>query len=120
MNWLKVILSAAMALVFVVSTIFALFGAGEALSATFRTYVLRVEQCRYDMYDMPRAMPLEDKEEAAVTVAQQPKETCAINYNDTKREIANGLARFFVAAPLAAVFFIATWRMVMNETKKRH
>lgn len=99
-DWPKLIFTAAIAIVFVVSTFVALIGAGQMLNAVLRTYVLQVEDCQY----RPVARPLDGE------VTEEPEEECKIDYNQAKGNIANGLGMFILAAPLAAVSFWQTRR----------
>ncbi|OGZ58894.1 MAG: hypothetical protein A2728_00560 [Candidatus Spechtbacteria bacterium RIFCSPHIGHO2_01_FULL_38_11] len=107
--WFKIIFAGAIAIMLVVGTLTAVFGAGRVLKAVLETYVFDVENCRYD-YKTPR--PLEvDKD-----VVAEPEEVCEIDYNSAKREIANGIGMFVIFAPLAWFMFKQT-RKMMNEMK---
>src|SRR3989338_3964854 len=107
MSWQKVILSAALAIVFVVSALVALFNAGTIVKAVLETYILKVENCRYDYKPVPI-----DKE----LIAEEPEETCFVDYNSAKRDIANGVGMFVVFAPIAWFMFGQT-RKMLSENK---
>jgi len=103
-DWPKLVFTIAIAIVFVVSTFVALFGAGSMLNATLRTYVFKVEECIY----RPVAAPIESEK----TVVEEPQEECKVNSNNAKGNIADGLGMFILAAPLALVSFWQTRRTV--------
>lgn len=107
MNWQKIILSTALAIVFVVSALTALFGAGRIVNATLETYVFKVENCRFDY----SALPIDGKD-----VAQKSEEICSIDYNSAKRDIANGVGMFIVFAPIAWFMFGQT-KKLLGENK---
>ncbi|MEX0916540.1 MAG: hypothetical protein WDZ44_00320 [Candidatus Spechtbacterales bacterium] len=99
----KLVFTVAIAVVFVVSTFVALFGAGSMLNATLRTYVFKVEECTYK----PIARPIESE-----GIMEEPQEECKVDYNRAKGNIADGLGMFILAAPLALVSFWTTRRTV--------
>ena len=111
MNWLRFIFIAALLVIFVVSTITALFGAGEMLNALFRTYVFRVETCEYRPPKIITRVP-ETKE---IETVEEPERECKIDYNRSKEDISDGLAMFIIAAPLALVFFIKTRKFIYES-----
>ncbi|MDX1607910.1 MAG: hypothetical protein R3251_01745 [Candidatus Spechtbacterales bacterium] len=109
MNWFKIIFAAALAIILVVSTLVALFGVGRAVNATLRTYVLEVEECRY------RPVPARLDEEKPQ--GEEPEETCEVDYNRAKQDIAEGVGMFLVAAPLAWFMYRRT-KSMMDEIQE--
>ncbi|MDX1535152.1 MAG: hypothetical protein R3346_00065 [Candidatus Spechtbacterales bacterium] len=106
MNWFKFLFAAALSIIFVVSTLTALFGAGRVVNAVLETYVLEVENCRY------KAAPRPIETEEPIERNEEPEETCSIDYNQAKRNIANGTGMFLVAAPLAWFMYGRTRKMI--------
>lgn len=102
MNWLRFVFITALLVIFVVSTIAALFGAGKVLNALFRAYVFKVEICDYRPPKIVRPMSLDGK--VSEVTEEQPKD-CKIDFNRSKEDISDGLAMFIIAAPLALIFF---------------
>lgn len=102
MNWLRFIFIAALLVIFVVTTIVALFGAGKMLTAVFRAYVFKVESCEYRPPKIIKPSSVSEKTQEIVE--EQPRE-CKIDYNRAKEDISDGLAMFILAAPLAVIFF---------------
>ena len=94
MDKLKLLFVAALAIVFVITTITAMFGGGRVLDSVIKTYVLKVETCQYK--SVPRVAEVEFVE---------PEQECKIDYNRAKGDIAGGLAMFLVAAPIAGFAF---------------
>jgi len=107
--WHKVILALALAVVFVVSTLTALFGAGRIVNATLETFVFKVENCRYD-YE-PRLVVDKTEEEL--------QEFCAVDYNSAKRDIARGTGMFIVFAPIAWFMFGQTKKSLNDPDLKK-
>ena len=106
--WFKTIFAVALAIMLVVGTLTAVFGAGRVLKAVLETYIFNVENCRYDY----KTRPLEvDKD-----VVAEPEQICEIDYNSAKRDIAGGIGMFVIFAPLAWFMFKQT-RKMMNEMK---
>ncbi len=97
----------ALLVIFVVSTIAALFGAGKMLTAIFRAYVFKVETC--DFKPMKYASIPAEK---AVPQFEEPQKECKVDFNRAKEDVSNGLAMFIIAAPLAAIFFFRTKRFL--------
>jgi hypothetical protein len=110
MNLFRVIFMASLSIIFVVGTFVALFGAGQALNATLRTYVFNIEECRYDYKPVPA------EETPARVTDGQTEQICEADYNQAKRNIVDGLSMFILAAPLAGVMFWQARRM-MKEGK---
>lgn len=102
MDKLKLIFIAGITILFVGSSFIALFGAGKTLETTLKSYVFKVKDCRYDYTQRPI---ISDKGE--VIDYEKPVETCGIDYNQTKREMSNGLAMFLVSLP---VILFAFWQ----------
>lgn len=110
MNWLKFIFITALLVIFVVSTIVALFGAGTMLTAVFRSYVFKVEICEFSTYpykSVPAMMTQDDS-----FPIQESERKCKIDYNRSKEDISNGLAMFLIAAPLSIIFFRKTKKFI--------
>ena len=105
MNKIKLIFGVGLIILFVGSTFISLFGAGNALQSVLRTYVFKVEDCNYKY--APRPI---DREEYV-----EPEETCSIDYNRTKRDIANGLAMFLVSTPIALMSIRQGRKMWIKE-----
>ena len=91
MNKIKLIFGVGLIILFVGSTFISLFGAGNALQSVLKTYVFQVEECNYKY--APRPI---DREEYV-----EPEETCSIDYNRAKKDVAEGLAMFLVSIPIA-------------------
>lgn len=111
MDKFKLVFAGALAVILVVSALTALFGAGRVVNATLRTYVLKVEECRHDY---PRRVPLEGADEEY----EEPKEECFIDYNATKRDIANGVGMVIVATPLAWFMYRNTRKMIEERKEE--
>lgn len=112
MNWLRFIFIIALLVIFVVTAIAAIFGAGKVLTAIFRAYVFKVETCEYRPPKFVRQIT-ETKE--FQEVPQEPERECKIDYNRSKEDISNGLAMFLVAAPLAVIFFRKTRKFIYEN-----
>lgn len=112
--WFKIIFAGALAIILVVSVLTALFGAGRIVQATLETYILKVESCRYDK---PRAVVLEEVSE--VVPPQEYEETCFVDYNRAKRDIAQGIAQLFVAGPVGWFMFLQVHRLIGERKKKK-
>ncbi|OGZ60621.1 MAG: hypothetical protein A2919_01970 [Candidatus Spechtbacteria bacterium RIFCSPLOWO2_01_FULL_43_12] len=109
MNLFKIIFATALAIILVVSTLVALFGVGRAVNATLRTYILQVEECRYQ----PRILaPTEEGDKEKVI----DQEECKPDYNRAKQDVAEGAGMFIVSAPLAWFMYRQTRRM-MEDSK---
>lgn len=113
MNWFKIIFMAALSVIFVVGTFVALFGAGQALNATLRTYVFQVEDCRFGVVKPLTTVPAEGESRV---LAEELEETCDVDYNQAKRNIVDGLSMFILAAPLAGGMFWQARRMMKEGT----
>lgn len=109
MNWLRFIFIIALLVIFVVTAIASIFGAGKVLTAVFRSYVFKVETCEYRPPKIISRIP-ETKE--IQEVPAEPDRECKIDYNRSKEDISNGLAMFLVAAPLAVIFFRKTRKFI--------
>lgn len=111
MNWLRFVFITALLVIFVVSTIVALFGAGKVLNALFRAYVFKVETCEYRAPKIARPIPADKTE----TQYEEPERICKIDFNRSKEDISDGLAMFIIAAPLALVFFRKTKKFIYES-----
>ncbi|MDP4010533.1 MAG: hypothetical protein Q8P37_01600 [Candidatus Spechtbacteria bacterium] len=109
MNLFKIIFATALAIILVVSTLVALFGVGKAVNATLRTYILQVEECRYQ----PRILAPEKEGDIEKVIDQ---EECSPDYNRAKQDVAEGAGMFIVSAPLAWFMYRQTRRM-MEDSK---
>jgi len=114
MEKLKLIFIAGVTILFVGSSFMALFGAGKTLDAVLKTYVFKVEDCRYDYTQKPLS-----NNKGEFVAYEEPKEICEINYNQTKREIAGGLSMFLVALPVALIMFWQGIRIWKNTKKAK-
>lgn len=111
MNWLRFVFITALLVIFVVSTIAALFGAGKVLNALFRAYVFKVETCEYGPPKIARPLPVEKTE----MQYEEPERICKIDFNRSKEDISDGLAMFIIAAPLSLVFFTKTRKFIYES-----
>lgn len=110
-NWFKLVFAAALAVIFIVATLVALFATTRGANAVFRTYVFKVETCEFKA--QPRPVNGDDGQ------AQEHRETCEIDYNGARRDIAEGLATLVVAAPLAWGSFVLTRRQAQGVKQKK-
>lgn len=102
MTYLRFLFLLALVVLFVGTSFSAIFGGGKLLTAVFKAYVFKVETCRYDY--MPKSLPVVPAERQAPT-EQDYKEVCKIDYNDAKRDVAEGLAMMIIASPIAFLLF---------------
>ena len=109
MKWFKVIFAVALSAILVVSALSALFGAGRMLNAGLQTYVFQIEECRYDY---PRPIPVEPD---GNVLPQEPQETCFIDHNRAKREIAGGLSMFIPGVLVATLTLVFTRKIAQRE-----
>lgn len=109
MNWLRFIFIIALLVIFVVTAIASIFGAGRVLTAIFRSYVFKVETCEYRP---PKIVRLAAPDQKIPEIAEEQPRECKIDYNRSKEDISNGLAMFLVAAPLAVLFFKKTRKFI--------
>lgn len=114
MSWYKIILASSLAIILVVSALSALFGAGRIVEATLETYILKVENCRYDK---PRIIA--SPEGSELLPPQEYEEICSVDYNRAKRDIARGVAQFLVATPVAWFMFLQVRKLVGERKKKK-
>ena len=115
MDKLKLIFVLGITILFVGSSFMALFGAGRMLDAVLKSYVFKVEQCKYDYRQEPITT-----NKGEVIAYEQPVETCAVDYNQTKQEIAGGLSMLLVALPIASLMFWQgkkSWRNTKKENE---
>lgn len=112
MNWLRFVFITALLVIFVVSTIAALFGAGKVLNALFRAYVFKVETCEYRP---PKLISRISETKEIQEVPQEPERECKIDYNRSKEDISDGLAMFIIAAPLSLLFFTKTRKFIYES-----
>ncbi|MBI2628187.1 MAG: hypothetical protein HYW71_01980 [Candidatus Niyogibacteria bacterium] len=106
MAYLRFLFLLALVVLFVGTSFSAIFGGGKLLTAVFKAYVLKVETCRYDYISKP--LPVAERPapaELAPAGQEVNKEVCKIDYNDAKRDIAEGLAMMIIAAPIAFLLF---------------
>ena len=92
MDKIKFLVVAAVAIVFVITTITAMFGGGRVLDSVLKTYVFRVETCTY-------------KPAPRVLEAVEPEQECGVDYNRTRSDLAGGLAMLLVSLPIAGFAF---------------
>lgn len=94
MKKLQNIITLAIAVVFVVALLVAMFSGGRSLSAVLKTYVLKYESCEYNY---PKVQSRE------VVEFVEPDEVCKVDYNGAKRDIAEGVSLFAFSFPVAFV-----------------
>jgi len=99
MNYLKSLFLLALVILFVGTSFSAIFGGGKVLTAIFKAYVFKVETCQYNY--KPRPIMAEEKPQ----IEEEPEEKCKIDYNDAKKDIAEGLAMVIVTTPIALLLF---------------
>lgn len=97
---IKFLFVTAISIVFVVTTLLAIFGGGRVLDSVLKNYVLKVETCEY--VNQPREVVIENPKVVNITI----EKNCSIDYNRAKADIAGGLAMFLVAAPIAGFTFL--------------
>lgn len=107
MHWLKFIFITALVVIFVGTSFIAIFGAGKVLTALFKTYVFRAETCEY--IRMAKPVPAQESQPQDF---EEPKRECKIDYNRAKEDIAEGLAMFIIAAPIAVILFRKTKNLI--------
>lgn len=100
MQYLKLLFLLALVILFVGTSFSAIFGGGKVLTSVFKAYIFKVETCRYDYRVKP--VPIERNSEITT---EDPEEECAIDYNDAKRDISEGLAMIIVTTPIALLLF---------------
>jgi len=98
----KLIFKIALALVFVISTGFGLFGAGQLFNTILKDIVLQVENCQYVSTPIDRNNPVE------------PEKLCKRDFNDTKRSIADGLAGLVIGGGVS----VFTYKKLRNLEEK--
>lgn len=114
MRVFRAIFAVALALIFFVSTIFMLVGAGETVSVGIRTYVFQVCDSGYAR-PMPMPAPIPGDVNAKPQEIVQPE--CAIDYNNAKRQLADGLSKI-VAVPFAWFSFVWLRKMMKEDWGK--
>lgn len=97
MHWLKFIFIVALVIIFVGTSFIAIFGAGKVLTALFKAFVFKVETCEYKPVRTEKTLPIPGFE--------APEQTCKIDYNRAKEDIAEGLAMFIVSIPISLALF---------------
>ena len=100
----KTVLLITIAVLFLVTSIISLVSASNVISEITKTYFLGVETCNYK----PVVRPLEV--EVRPGQIQESEEECKIDYNQTKRELANSIAMLIVSLPIA----IFTYRKLFS------
>lgn len=104
MTYLRFLFLLALVVLFVGTSFSAIFGGGKLLTAVFKAYVFKVETCRYDYMSKP--LPAAEPVERPAPANQVDyKEVCKIDYNDAKRDVAEGLAMMIIASPIAFLLF---------------
>src|SRR3989338_5885823 len=100
MHWLKFIFIAALIIIFIGTSFIAIFGAGKVLTALFKAYVFKAETCEYKPVRAEKTLPIPGFEAS--------DQTCKIDYNRAKEDIAEGLAMFLISTPIALILFRKT------------
>ena len=98
------IITIAVAILFLVSTITVLFTTGSALGEVFKTYVFKVERCSF------KEVPILEPEEPR----KIPEEECKLDYNNAKRVLSESLALLIISIPLS----IFTYKKLMSLREK--
>lgn len=91
MKWLRLVFIAALAIIFIGTTFISIMGAGQVIGQVLKVYVFKYETC-------------EHKYPTVIEPGQEKESTekeCYIDYNGAKRQIAQNLAMFIVAFPIA-------------------
>ncbi|MAG45630.1 MAG: hypothetical protein CMH63_02555 [Nanoarchaeota archaeon] len=91
----KAVLLITVAVLFLVTSIISLVSASNIISETAKTYILKVERCEFE--------PLARSLESGVQPEElpDPERGCKIDYNQTKRELADSIAMLIIALPIA-------------------
>jgi len=89
----KFLLILAIVVLFVGLSFTAIFNLGKVVNQVLQVYVFQVERCEYVYQPAPEK-----------GVMERPDEKCVVDYNYAKREVAEGLAYFLIASPLAYLF----------------
>jgi hypothetical protein len=95
MKNLKLILIIALAVIFVGITFTAIFGGGKMLGQIFKAYIFKYEQCDYKAMPLPIA-----REPESISIDQVIEKECYIDYNQAKKDIAEGLALLIITIPV--------------------
>jgi hypothetical protein len=93
----KIIFIIALAIIFVVTAFTAIFNAGRILGQVFKVYVFKYQECEYKTI-----MPIKTSD-VDITKEQPLERECFTDYNQVKREIAEGLALLIVSIPIVYV-----------------
>lgn len=93
MQFLKSVANLAVVLLFAGTSVAAIVGASKILGASLQAYLFRVETCQYK----PVRAPLKPAQNELI----EPEEQCAVDYNQAKRSIADGLGLLIASAPVA-------------------
>ena len=88
MKLVKLAATLGIIVIFVGGFFIGVVGGGRVINAVLKTYVFNVEDCRYDY------RPIERTETPV-----NPEETCEIDYNGAKGDIASGLAMLIITLP---------------------
>ena len=107
MKKVKMIFVIALAIIFVGTTFTAIFGAGRALGQIFKVYIFKYQECEY------KAIPIA-RDPGSIMEEQIPEKNCFIDYNQAKRDIAEGLALLIITLPII-YFSQRTLRKTIKE-----
>lgn len=99
----------ALSLVFVVSTIVALFGLGKSLNAFFKGVVFDLYPCTYRFKLAPEPIRV-----TGSTASETVEDTCEPDKKRPLEEIIDGMAMFLPSAPLA--WFAFKWAKKDEKT----
>lgn len=106
MKIIRLVISISLSLIFVVSTLVAVFSAGRIVNAVLDTYVFEVDNCYY-----PRPVAIEDP-----AVGEKPEmEECTVDYNQAKRDVSGGLAQILVLTPIAIFSYKKSMKLLKEE-----
>lgn len=109
MKWLRLTFIVSLAILFVGSSFIVIFGGGKLLGQVFKTYAFKYETCEYK----PRPVYIQEPPTEAQEQELSEKE-CFVDYNQAKKDIAEGLAMLVVSLPVTYL----TQRQLRKEIKE--
>ena len=101
---IKIILTISIALLFVITTIMAIYSAGGLINLGIKQ-VIEYDECDYG----PRAPKMVDENGTAMVSEEIVDPWC---YNSNKRELAQNLSMLLVSLPLAILFYLQVRKML--------
>ena len=112
MKNIKTIFIIALAIIFVGTTFTAIFGGSKALGQIFKAYIFKYQQCEYKANPIPIV-----KDPNSMPIDQVIEKDCTIDYNQAKKDIAEGTALLIVTIPII-YFSQRTLRRTIKEVKE--